>query len=370
MTEQEIADASSCFTCMTPEQLQASQVYLLEQIRAGGGSAWPYVLRAGDTSTGLQIFSAGARISSGQTLDWNNDLFLRRVGAASIALGAVDSASPVAQTINFQGVAAGNSNVAGQNATFNGSRGTGTGIGGAFLFYTAPAGSSGSSQNALALNLQIRQSGGIQIGSLGGAAPALLPFSGTAYTTPVISGNGLVLYSFDNTSDSAGFAMSGNTATQTSGTYRGFIFSRAFSPTSGTGVYNQLEIAGTINQTGGANGITRGILINQTLSSAADYRALEIVDGNVLLPKTVTSAGTTGARTINKVTGTVNFAAAATSLVVTNSYVTANSIIIATVATNDTTMKSVQAVAGAGSFTLYANAAATAETRVNFHVTN
>ena len=47
-----------------------------------------------------------------------------------------------------------------------------------------------------------------------------------------------------------------------------------------------------------------------------------------------------------------------------------NSIIVATVATNDTTLTSVQAVAAAGSFTLYANAAATAETRVNFLVIN
>jgi hypothetical protein len=66
----------------------------------------------------------------------------------------------------------------------------------------------------------------------------------------------------------------------------------------------------------------------------------------------------------------VNFAAAATSLVVTNSFVDANSVIIATVGTNDVTMTSVQAVAGAGSFTLYANAAATAETRVNWFVAN
>lgn len=68
--------------------------------------------------------------------------------------------------------------------------------------------------------------------------------------------------------------------------------------------------------------------------------------------------------------GTVNFAAGATTLVVTNTLVTVNSIVVATVAANDATMKSVQAVAAAGSFTLYANAAATAETRVNFLVIN
>lgn len=88
------------------------------------------------------------------------------------------------------------------------------------------------------------------------------------------------------------------------------------------------------------------------------------------LDSTITAAGTTGAQTINKPAGAVNFAAAAASLVVTNSLVTVNSIILATVATNDTTMKSVSAVPAAGSFTLRGNANPTAETRVNFVVIN
>jgi hypothetical protein len=92
--------------------------------------------------------------------------------------------------------------------------------------------------------------------------------------------------------------------------------------------------------------------------------------GDMQVNNTITAAGTTGAQTINKTAGTVNFAATATSLVVTNSLVATTSIIIATVGTNDTTMKSVSAVAAGGSFTLYANAAATAETRVNFMVFN
>ena len=99
--------------------------------------------------------------------------------------------------------------------------------------------------------------------------------------------------------------------------------------------------------------------------TAANYFA-----GDMRFNKTVTAAGTTGAQTISKNAGSVNFAAAATSLVVTNTLVTTDSIIVATVATNDTTMKSVAVVAGSGSFTLYANAAATAETRVNFIVIN
>lgn len=93
-------------------------------------------------------------------------------------------------------------------------------------------------------------------------------------------------------------------------------------------------------------------------------------DAALRFAKTITAAGTTGARTIQQRAGSVNFAAAAASLVVTCSQVSTSSVIVATVATNDATMKSVQAVAAAGSFTLYANAAATAETRVNFLVIN
>jgi hypothetical protein len=98
--------------------------------------------------------------------------------------------------------------------------------------------------------------------------------------------------------------------------------------------------------------------------------AVFTVKADIVVDKTITAVATTGAQTINKTAGSVNFAAAAVSLVVTNSLVTTSSIILATVGSNDTSMKSVQAVAAAGSFTLYANAAATAETRVNFLVLN
>jgi pectate lyase-like protein len=119
------------------------------------------------------------------------------------------------------------------------------------------------------------------------------------------------------------------------------------------------------------NSTTSLAVRNNADSADADLTAAKLTLSNQLvLPKTVTAGGTTGARTIDKPTGTVNFAAAATTLVVTNALVTTSSIIIATLGTVDTTMKSVVAVAGSGSFTLTANAAATAETRVNFLVLN
>jgi hypothetical protein len=113
------------------------------------------------------------------------------------------------------------------------------------------------------------------------------------------------------------------------------------------------------------------------LTTGGGYRvvisntAVTIQSGVYLaVPKTITAGATTGAQTIDKMAGSVNFAASATSLVVTNSLVTTSSVIVATVGTNDSTMKSVQVVAGSGAFTIYANAAATAETRVNFLVIN
>jgi hypothetical protein len=84
---------------------------------------------------------------------------------------------------------------------------------------------------------------------------------------------------------------SGN-SNQTGGTDNGVINLRSgFSPILGTGIWSAFTISSTINQTAGANGITRGIYINPTLTSAADWRAIEITSGiSILAPSTTTSA--------------------------------------------------------------------------------
>ena len=61
----------------------------------------------------------------------------------------------------------------------------------------------------------------------------------------------------------------------TSGTAGIVSIGVGYAPTSGTGVFNQLNLAPTINQTGGANGITRGLYVNPTLTAAADWRSIE-----------------------------------------------------------------------------------------------
>ena len=92
--------------------------------------------------------------------------------------------------------------------------------------------------------------------------------------------------------------------------------------------------------------------------------------GLISYPTTVTAGGTTGAQTINKISGTVNFAAAATSLLVTNSLVSTTSLVFVVVRTNDATATIKHVVPAAGSFTITLNAAATAETSVGFYVIN
>ena len=78
--------------------------------------------------------------------------------------------------------------------------------------------------------------------------------------------------------------------TGTSGTIGRFSISSRFAPTSGTGVYITAKITPTINQTGGANGITRGLYINPTLTAAADFRAIETTAGNVVFGNLPTSS--------------------------------------------------------------------------------
>lgn len=129
-----------------------------------------------------------------------------------------------------------------------------------------------------------------------------------------------------------------------------------------------LNTADCLLKTSGTGGLV-AIDTGLTFAAARLTTPKLTVGGDVALSKTITTPGTTGAQTVNKATGRVNFAIGATSLVVTNSLVTANSIIHAVAATNDATGRVTSVVAGAGSFTIYA-IAPTAEMAVNFLVTN
>lgn len=135
----------------------------------------------------------------------------------------------------------------------------------------------------------------------------------------------------------------------------------------------------TVTVGSGTSGTSKVLVVNNA-SGIGNY--LEVQDsgtavftiadlGNIQIGRTVTAAGTTGAQTINKAAGTVNFAPAATTLVVTNSLATTSSIIHGMIRTADTTCTNINSIVpAAGSFTITLNAACTAETSVGFLVTN
>ena len=76
----------------------------------------------------------------------------------------------------------------------------------------------------------------------------------------------------------------GSAITRTSGVWSEISNANStFAPTSGTATYTLLNLVATINQTGGANGITRGVHINPTITSASDFRAFEASRGLVVL---------------------------------------------------------------------------------------
>jgi parallel beta-helix repeat protein len=83
------------------------------------------------------------------------------------------------------------------------------------------------------------------------------------------------------------------------------IASNTFNPVSGTGIYNFIQSSPTVNQTGGANGITRGLYINPTLTAAADFRALQVgIDPNAASTGALVQLGSVNTLTSGSASGT------------------------------------------------------------------
>ncbi len=117
------------------------------------------------TGTGVIGWTSGV-------VDAVRDVLLRREGVGVLQLGT-DAASPVAQT--FKGPDAIGTDIAGADLTTAPGRGTGAGLGGTFRIATAPAGVSGTDQNALVDRFIIGGAGAgsmadLTVSSLTGAA--------------------------------------------------------------------------------------------------------------------------------------------------------------------------------------------------------
>jgi hypothetical protein len=124
----------------------------------------------------------------------------------------------------------------------------------------------------------------------------------------------------------------------------------------------RLHVQGFNNSSG-----TNAFLVQNSTSN--DLYKIEN-NGKISYLATNTAAGTQGNQTINTPSGTVNFAPGATSLVVTNSLCTTNSIVLPVIRTDDATATIKNVVPSAGFFTIKLNAAATSETSVGFFIIN
>lgn len=140
--------------------------------------------------------------------------------------------------------------------------------------------------------LGFKNSGGSSLAYFDSSSNLINPGSGWAISKRTDLATGLK-FDFPNNGDVSIYSGAGITLnlsqpgflningmqSNTSGTKEITLDNSSFSPTSGTGVFNSFWINNTINQTGGANGISRSLYINPVLTAASDYRAIEVSSG-------------------------------------------------------------------------------------------
>lgn len=108
-------------------------------------------------SSNLLVANSAATLVSGSTLQWSTDLILRRNGAADIAHGAANAASPVNQKISTQGSRAGtDSNVGGATMTIQSGTGTGTGTISSLILQSPIAVASGTGAQTQTTGLTVK----------------------------------------------------------------------------------------------------------------------------------------------------------------------------------------------------------------------
>jgi hypothetical protein len=135
-------------------------------------------------------------------------------------------------------------------------------------------------------SLAVRDDGAILIGT-SNSAPFIAGSTGTSIFGPSQRALGFVWNGGEGNRPNPSFYFTSLTNTNwTTNTGEILTIGVNFNPTSGDGVLNTSVITPTINQTGGANGITRGLYVNPILTAAADFRAIENSVGNNLLNNT------------------------------------------------------------------------------------
>ena len=240
-----------------------------------GTSSW-----ANNATTASYVLQA-VSASHAATASSADDFLVRQNITASSALitGTITAQTLVVSTVSSSVVYSSGSNIFGNSVSnvqqFTGSlRVTGD---------TLLKGSGNTSattaltvQNSDAANaFRVLNNGQINLGN-SALPPLIRTISNASPLAQAIGGTKLFFVSLDNETGSVpSFKFSGDTLNYTAGNITVSDFGRDFLPTSGTGTITTLRIAATINQTGGASGITRGLYVQPTLTSAADWRSIE-----------------------------------------------------------------------------------------------
>lgn len=306
------------------------------------------------------------------------------VPVGPFTVGTLTTAGNATTTINDAISVTGSTNFITSIGTFPAS--ASGAIFGALLNYTSATGSGAAGQSVLRLTMNAGYNGSGDVTGLNvlnsaagtGVAPLSTQgnFAGRFNESGSSTGNNVGSYSVSTNSSTInygaiGAAVSGTNspANNVGGTFL------ALNSTNPIGVFGALQNVATLPAVTAAGVFSNASTANDNICAYDGTLAacsFSIGDeGNIKHSRTVTAGGTTGNQTINKPVGTVNFAAAATAITVTNSLVSATSIIFTTIRTADATCTAVKSVVpGAGSFVMTLNAGCTAETSVGFMVTN
>ena len=194
------------------------------------------------------------------------------------------------------------------------------------------------------------------------------PWTGLTVNVTVNSSQGVVEFVIgatpvltDDTINEAAAALTGGTINGTS----------VGATTPSTGSFTTLAATGAVTM----NPASLAVSIAPSGTGSATFGASGTGSTTVtrvgsLTVLTTDTSGTPGNATINTLSGRAAFAAAGSTVVVTNSTVTATSKVFVSLRAGDATLDSVRVTPAAGSFTVTGNAAATAITIFDFFVVN
>jgi hypothetical protein len=385
--------------------------------KSGGGSSLSTPVSVANGGTGLTsyaigdiIYASGATTLSKLAIGTANQQLRVNAGATALeyftpsssglTIGTTPIASGADTRVLFQ-----DGSVLGQNANYYFNKTTGELRAGTFISFGVTA--------ATTINIKSNSNNAISIHTDPGYTPTVgnsgIGIGGRAIN---VGANALGI-GFETVASATGSLALGRGATTT---YQSMVIGQASATNNnqfilagawtssvgvnnvyvGNGVTNASPTSVSIQPTGGlgsnvagasltiaggkgtGSATTGGDIIFQTSDAEASSSTLQTLTTKYTIkkngvqdyPTTVTAGGTTGDQTINKVSGTVNFAAGATAITVTNSLVSTTSIVFAVVRTNDTTATIKNVVPGSGSFVITLTAAATAETSVGFFTIN